>query len=62
MLPKKQPKTHQTDMFKIELIDLINMEHELVGLCYMIRWNEIDEICCKFFNDKGRVILGLGRT
>jgi len=57
MLPKKQPKVPQSDMFKIELIDLINMDHELVILAKMIKWNEIEQMCCKFFNEKGRVAL-----
>lgn len=57
MLPKKQAKVPQSDIFKIELIDLINMEHELVVLSQMIKWDEIEQICCQFFNEKGRAAL-----
>ncbi len=42
MLPKKQAKVPQSDMLKIELIDLINMEYELVVLSKMIKLTHLN--------------------
>ena len=57
MLPKQQQKSPLKDMFKIDLRDLINMDHSLVSLSNLIDWQEIDTICSEFFNGKGRSAL-----
>lgn len=56
MPPKKKSKQYQSQLFKIELIDLVDPEHELVILANKFNWTKIDEICCTYFcNDNGRV-------
>ena len=56
MPPKKKAKLYQSQLFKIELIDLVDPEHELVILANKFNWTKIDEICSAYFcNDNGRV-------
>ncbi len=56
MPPKKKSNKYQSQLFKIELIDLVDPEHELVILANKFNWNKIDEICSAYFcNDNGRI-------
>lgn len=56
MPPKKKSMQYQSQLFKIELIDFVDPEHELVILANKFNWTKIDEICCVYLcNDNGRV-------
>lgn len=56
MPPKKQSKNYQSQLFKIELIDIVDPEHELVLLANKFNWLKIDEICSTYFcNTNGRI-------
>lgn len=55
MKPSKLRKEYQVQMFKIELIDLIDQEHPLVKLAHKFNWTEVELICDKYFCvDNGR--------
>ena len=45
MKPKKNPqKSHQMDLFRPELIKIINPGHEMVKLAKIVDWDRLDEL------------------
>lgn len=54
MRPHPQPETHQTDLFRSELKNIINMYHELVRLSELIDWNYLLEQNPAYYHADGR--------
>jgi hypothetical protein len=45
MKPKKSPqKNRQIDLFRPELIKIINPDHEMVKLANVVEWGRLDEL------------------
>ena len=51
MRPRVQPPTGQTDMFRVRLDQMINLEHELVRLGRLIDWRLIESRCGEAYSD-----------
>lgn len=51
MRPRVQPPTGQTDMFRVRLDQMINLEHELVRLGRLIDWRFIESRCGEAYSD-----------
>jgi IS5 family transposase len=54
MKPQKIKKDPQLDLFKIELIRIVDTQHPLVKLSHQIDWNAFDEKFEPHFADEGR--------
>ncbi|MBA3897612.1 MAG: IS5 family transposase [Sphingomonadaceae bacterium] len=56
MLPKK-PKLRDDELFRMQLTNMIDMEHPLVKLAGLIDWARFDEAYGRFYTQKGRPAL-----
>jgi IS5 family transposase len=53
-MPPKKPKLRDDDLFRMQLVNMIDMEHSLVKLAGMIDWSRFDEAYGRFYTSKGR--------
>ena len=51
---KKTPKEIQGDLFRVRLVDFIDMNHELVLLANNIDWTYFEKAFEKYYSDQGR--------
>ena len=54
MRPRKTKQSGSGDLFRSRLDQIINMDHELVGLAHKIDWEWFDEQLADRFSDQGR--------
>ena len=54
MRPKKRDEKGSGDLFRAQLDQIINMQHELVQLADRIDWDWIDEQVADCFSAEGR--------
>ena len=54
MKPQKTKHTPQIDLFKVELICIIDESHPMIKLSAKIDWSIFDEKFDKYFSDAGR--------
>jgi len=53
-MPPKKPKLRDDELFRMQLVNMIDMEHSLVKLAGMIDWSRFDEAYGRFYTCKGR--------
>ena len=53
-MPPKKLKLRDDELFRMQLVNMIDMEHPLVKLAGMIDWSRFDEACGRFYTQKGR--------
>ena len=53
-MPPKKPKLRDDELFRMQLVNMIDMEHPLVKLAGMIDWSRFDEAYGRFYTQKGR--------
>ena len=53
-MPPKKLKLRDDELFRMQLVNMIDMEHPLVKLAGMIDWSRFDEAYGRFYTQKGR--------
>lgn len=53
-MPPKKLKLRDDELFRMQLVNMIDMEHPLVKLAGMIDWSRFDEAYGGFYTQKGR--------
>jgi transposase, IS5 family len=53
-MPPKKPKLREDELFRMQLTNMIDMEHPLVKLAGLIDWSRFDEAYGRFYTQKGR--------
>ena len=56
-MPPKKPKLRDDELFRMQLTNMIDMEHPLVKLAGLIDWARFDEAYGRFYTQKGRPAL-----
>jgi len=56
-MPPKKPKLRDDELFRMQLNNMIDMEHALVKLAGLIDWSRFDEAYGRFYTQKGRPAL-----
>ena len=56
-MPPKKPKLRDDELFRMQLTNMIDMEHPLVKLAGLIDWSRFDEAYGRFYTQKGRPAL-----
>ena len=56
-MPPKKPKLRDDELFRMQLNNMIDMEHPLVKLAGLIDWSRFDEAYGRFYTQKGRPAL-----
>jgi IS5 family transposase len=56
-MPPKKPKLRDDELFRMQLSNMIDMEHPLAKLAGMIDWSRFDEAYGRFYTQKGRPAL-----
>jgi IS5 family transposase len=54
MRPKERAKTPQSDLFRLKLVNLIDLRHELCGLGEKINWSELIDEFGALYSEHGR--------
>lgn len=50
----KKPKLRDDELFRMQLTNMIDMEHPLVKAAQLIDWSQFDEGFGRFYTQKGR--------
>jgi len=53
-MPPKKPKLRDDELFRMQLTNMIDMEHALVKAAQLIDWSQFDEGFGRFYTQKGR--------
>lgn len=53
-MPPKKPKLRDDELFRMQLTNMIDMDHPLVKLAGLIDWSRFDEAYGRFYTQKGR--------
>jgi IS5 family transposase len=53
-MPPKKPKLRDEELFRMQLTNMIDMEHPLVKAAQLIDWSQFDEGFGRFYTQKGR--------
>ena len=56
-MPPKKPKLRDDELFRMQLNNMIDMDHALVKLAGLIDWARFDEAYGRFYTQKGRPAL-----
>jgi transposase, IS5 family len=53
-MPPKKPKLRDDELFRMQLTNMIDMDHPLVKVAQLIDWSQFDEGFGRFYTQKGR--------
>ena len=53
-MPPKKPKLRDDELFRMQLTNMIDMDHPLVKVAQLIDWSQFDEGFGQFYTQKGR--------
>ena len=53
-MPPKKPKLRDDELFRMQLTNMIDMDHPLVKVAQLIDWLQFDEGFGQFYTQKGR--------